>query len=489
MSIMHRRTAHAALWSGIEILARACSQIVVTLVLARLLTPNDFGLVAMLLVFTSLGGLLTDAGFGTALVQRPQVTADDETTVFWFGIVTGALVAVLLCLGADAIARFYAQPALASLTCVAALGIPLGALGAVPDALLTKRMDFLARTNATLVASVGSGALAVVLAWRGYGVWSLVGQGLAASGLRSASLWFFSGWRPRGTFRIASFLALFGFGGYMLLSGLLYTIAGRLQSLLIGKLFDARSLGYYTLAQTVQDAPTTFIGGLLGRVGLPVFATISGQPDKLRDALRTALRISMFVFIPSMFGLALIARPLIVTLYGEQWSPAAPALSLLSIAASIWPLHVLNLAALNAQGRSDRFFYLEIFKNITIVSLTLTAAPFGQNAVAGAMIVAGVCSAGINTWYSSKMLDFGLRAQLLDQKGTFALSILASIPAWCVLHWTRQGVLPTLLAIALAVLVYVGGALVTRHPALRELLGVLRDVSQRWRPQIIDPND
>lgn len=489
MSLMRGRTAHAAFWSVAEILARACSQIIVTLVLARLLTPDDFGLIAMLVVFTSLGGLLTDAGFGVALVQRPGITADDETTVFWFGIVTGTVMAFLLCLSAEAIAHFYSQSELASLIRVAALGIPLGAVGAVPDALLTKRLNFLARTNAALIAAVGSGALALLLAWRGFGVWSLVGQGLAASTLRSASLWFFSGWRPRGRFRRSSFHSLFGFGSYMLLSGILNTVAARVQSLMIGKLFDARSLGYYTLAGTVQDAPTSLIGGLLNRVGLPVFSSMSDRPDKLRSALRAALRISMFVFIPSMFGLALIARPLLVTLYGEQWAPAAPALALLSIGGAMWPLHVLNLAALNAQGRSDRFFYLEIFKNLTVVTLTLIAAPYGQNAVAGAMIVAGVCSVGINTWYSGKMLNLGLAAQLLDQRLTVALSILASIPAWCVLHWTREGVAPTLAAIAVAVVVYVSGALVTRHPALWELLGMLRDVSERWRPQIADPND
>ena len=486
---MHERTARAVFWSAIEITARYGSQTVVTLVLARLLTPSDFGLIAMLLVFTSLGAVLTDAGFGTALVQRREVTDDDETTVFWFNAAAGLLIASLLWISAEAIARFFSQPELAALTRLAAFAVPLGALGAVPDALLTKRFDFLSRTHAQLVASAGSGSLAIVLAWRGHGVWSLVWQALAAAMLRSTCLWFFSGWRPRGTFRLSAFRSLFGFGGYMLMSSLIYTISGRLQSAIIGKLFNARSLGYYALAQSVPDAPMSFIGTLLSRIGLPVFSTMSDRPDKLRDALRVSLRLSMFLFIPCMFGIALVARPLVVTLYGQQWSPAIPAVSLLSIAASFLPLHILNLAVLNAQGRSDRFFNLEIFKNLVIIALTLAAAPFGPNAIAGAMIVAGVCCAFINTWYSRKTLDFGLASQLRDQKSTVVLTILAFIPAWCVLHWTRMGVLPTLAAIALAIVVYFGGAVALRHPALEDLLGVLRNLSQTRRQPVGIGND
>jgi len=479
MNIMRERTAHAVFWSAIEITARYGSQAIVTLILARLLTPNAFGLIAMLLVFTSLGALLTDAGFGTALVQRKDVTADDETTVFWFNAAAGVLMAALLWISAGAIAEFFFQPELAALTRLAAFAVPLGALGAVPDALLTKRFDFLSRTHAQLVASTISGATAILLAWLGYGVWSLVWQALTAAALRSACLWFFSGWRPRGSFRLTCFRSLFGFGGYMLMSGLLNTIAGRLQSAIIGKLFDARSLGFYTLAQSVPDAPMSFIGTLLGRVGLPVFSTMSDRPDKLREALRVSLRLSMFLFIPCMFGIALVARPLIITVYGEQWIAAAPAVSLLSIAASFWPLHILNLAALNAQGRSDRFFNLEVFKNLTVVAATLSAAPFGPNSIAGSMIIAAACCAFINTWYTKKTMGFGLTLQLLDQKDTAVLTVLAFIPAWCVLHWTRMGVLPTLAAIALAILVYFGGAVASRHPALTDLLSVMRNLARR----------
>ena len=486
MSIIGERTSRAVFWSSVEIAARYCTQAVVTLVLARLLTPDDFGLIAILVVFTSIGGLLTDSGFGMALVQRREVTADDETTMFLFNVGAGVLIAGLLWIGAEPIASYFSQPQLTALTRVAALGLPLGALGAVPDALLTKRLDFLSRTSAQLIASAGSGSLAIFLAWRGWGTWSLVWQGLAGGALRSACLWYFSRWRPHGAFRVSSFLALFGFGGYMLMSNLLYAIAGRLQSALIAKLFDARSLGYFTLAQSVPDAPLSFMGSLLSRLGLPVFSTMSDRPDKLHEALRVSLRLSMFLFIPCMFGMALVARPLVITLYGEKWSPAVPVVSLLSIASSIFPVHVLNLAVLNAQGRSDLFFRLEVFKNLIIVAFTLIAAPFGPTGIAGAMIIVGAITAYINCWYSRKLLGFGLASQLLDQTGTVILTVVASIPAWCVLHWNNIGVLPTLAAILLAVLVYFGGAAAMKHPALKDLLGVLRNFLPKQRQAAAD---
>jgi O-antigen/teichoic acid export membrane protein len=485
---VHERTAHAVLWSTVEIAARFGAQFAVTLVLARLLLPSDFGLVAMLLVFTSIGVLLTNAGFGAALIQRRETTDDDETTVFCFNIATATIVAALLWTCAGSIARFYSQPELAALTRVAAFAIPIGALGAVPDALLTKRLAFRSRTNAQLIASIGSGSLAILLALRGHGAWSLVWQTLSANSLRSVCLWFFSAWRPRGTFRLSSFRVLFGFGGYLLMSGLLNEIAGRVQSLIIGRLFDARSVGFYALAGSVPGSPKSFIGALLGRVGLPVFATMADRPDKLREALRISLRLSMFLFIPCMFGIAVVARPLIVTLYGEKWGPAAPLTALLAIAAVLFPLHVLNLSVLAAQGRSDRFFNLEIFKHVTIILLTLLAAPFGTTAIAASTIVAGVCAAAINTWYTRKTLGFGLASQLLDQKGTFALTLLASVPAWCVLHWTKPGIVPTLAAIALAVFIYFGAAFALRHPALTDLLSVLRKLLKPRQPQPAERN-
>jgi len=479
MSTLETRAASAAWWSTLEILARYGVQFVVMVVLARLLTPDDFGLIAMLLVFTSIGTLLVDSGFGAALIQRQQTTADDETTVFVFTMVVGVATALVLALSAPAIAAFFGQPKLIDLTRVMAVVLPLGGFAAVPDALLTMKLNFKARARAEVVASLCSGTMAVILALRGFGVWSLAWQGIVSIGVRGVLLWVYSGWRPRGHYRAASFRSLFGFGGYMLLTGLMNATAMRLQSLLIGKLFDARALGFYTLAQNTQQAPASLIDGILKRVGLPVFSTIAQDRSKLRTALRASLRMAMFLFVPCMVGLAVVARPLIDLVYGARWIPAAPILSILSLSAALYPIHILNLAAIGALGRSNLLLRVEVAKQIIAIVLIGGAAYWGPLAIAWAVLASGLSGVAINAYYSKKLLDYGPLAQVMDQSATFALSLVAAAVGWLVLRWFEPGSLSMLAAVAAAALAYGVLAVFTRNEALTGLLAVVRTLRTR----------
>lgn len=468
--MLTRRAAHATWWSALEIAARYGVQFLVMIFLARLLTPADFGLIAMLLVFTTVAAQLVDSGFGTALVQKGNTSDDDESTVFLSGVVVSVIVGGVLWFAAPSIADFYAQPMLVTLTRLLLFVLPLSALAAVPDALLTQRLDFRSRANAEIFASLFSGVIAVVLAWRGFGVWSLAWQSIVAIGVRAALLWVFSGWRPRGRFQMSCFRQLFAFGSYMLMANLLNTISIRLQSLLIGRLFDSRALGYYTLAQNTQQAPTQFMSGVLNRVGLPVFSTVADQPAKLVGALRLSLRVAFFVFVPCMVGMAVVAKPLIAVLYGVRWAPAAPLLSILAVSAAFWPLHVLNLAAIGAQGRSDLVFHLELVKRVISIGLILACSPRGPLAIAWAVLASSLIAVAINTWYTHELLGYGALAQLRDQTHTLLLSALAALAGWLVLHWLPPGTQAMFAAIAAAVIIYVGGAALSRHRALSDLL-------------------
>jgi len=476
--LMHR-AAHATWWSALEITARYGVQFVVMVVLARLLTPSDFGLIAMLLVFTTVAALLVDAGFGTALVQKQDTSADDETTVFLSGLGLSIAVGGALWAAAPWIAGFYSQPVLVPLTRLLLFVLPLGALAAVPDALLTQRLDFRSRANAEVFASLCSGVLAIFLAWRGFGVWSLAWQALAAIGIRALLLWLFSGWRPRGRFRGTSFRRLFGFGGYMLMANLLNMVSVRLQSLLIGKLFDSRTLGYYTLAQNTQQAPAQFMSGVLNRVGLPVFSTIADQPTKLVAALRLSLRVAIFVFVPCMVGIAVVAKSLITVLYGERWVPAAPLLSVLAVAAMFWPLHVLNLAAIGARGRSDLVFRLEVIKRVVSIGLIVAASRHGAMAIAWAVLASSLFGVIVNTWYSRKLLGYGVLAQLRDQSATLLLSAVAAGTAWLASHWLAHAPVALAVAVATAAVTYFGGAALGRMAAWHELLDLLQALRSR----------
>lgn len=473
---LSQRAVSATWWSTLEIASRYSVQIIVTIVLARLLQPADFGLIAMLLVFTSIGAVLVDSGFGTALIQHQRPSADDETTVFIFAVVTSVVVAAVLWSAAPVIARFYNQPELIPLTRIVLWVLPFGALAAVPDALLTKRLNFAARARAEIVASSISGIVAIVLAWRGFGVWSMGWQIVVAMGLRAALLWRYACWKPGGQFTRASFRSLFTFSSFMLLAQLLDTASIRLQTMLLGRLFDATTLGYYTLAQNAQQAPASFMGTVLNRVGLPVFSEVANQPSKLRGALRLSLRTSLFLFLPCMVGLALAAKPLIAFVYGARWQAAAPILTLLALATAMWPLHVLNLAALTARGRSDLFFRLEVVKKLIAITLIVISSPFGPMAVATAVLISSVFGVIINTWYSKRMFDYGILAQLADQKLTFTLCVTAALAGWAILHWTHPGTAPTLAAIGAAVIIYLSGAILFRSTALAELINIGRSL-------------
>lgn len=470
-----------------EIASRYGVQFVVTIVLARLLVPDDFGLVAMLLVFTSVGAVIVDSGFGAALVQRQRTTADDETTVFLFTTCTSLVVACVLVASSSLIGAFFRQPELAGLIRLTSLVLPLGALAAVPDALLTMRLDFRRRAMAEIVGSCVSGVVAIILAYAGFGVWSMAWQAVVAVALRTAVLWQSSGWRPLGKFKLASFRSLGGFGAYMLFSSLLDVAFLRIQSLLIGKLFPPRELGFYTLAQTTQQAPASFLGSVLNRVGLPVFATIAHDRERLLGMLRVALRVAMFLFVPVMVGVALVAKPLIIMLYGERWVEAWPILSILALGSSIWPVHVLNLAAISAQGRSDLFFRLELLKKTVSIALVVSASHWGVIAIAWSTLAASLFAAIVNTHYTRKLLGYGLGSQMRDQLPTVGLTIIAASLGWLVLHFNQPNIPAMACALAVSAASYLCLAWLGKNAALLDGMALLRDI--RRRPMTAPPAD
>jgi O-antigen/teichoic acid export membrane protein len=485
MASLTHRAAHATFWSALEITARYGVQFVVTLVLARLLLPSDFGLIALLMIFTSIGAILVDSGFGTALIQRQQVSADDETTVFAFSLLMAIILWVVLVTIAPWIGGFFHTRELPTMLRVASAVLVLGGLGAVPDALLTMRLDFRARTLAQLIASLVSGLVAIALALDGFGVWSLVWQLLTAAALRTACLWTFSHWRPRGAISKSSFRQLGSFGGFMLLSSLLATAYQQVQSLLIGRFFDTRTLGFYTLAQNAKQAPLSLMGGVLTRVGLPVFSSLADKPTRLLEALRPMLRVSMFVFVPCMLGIAVLAKPLVGLIYGTRWLPAAPILSVLAVSGSLWPFHILNLEAIKAQGRSDLFFHLAVVKiSLSIVCVVL-ASPWGAMGIAWAVLVASVVNAVINTYFSWKLLGYGPLIQGREQLPTFILATLAAVIGLAILHWTAARPANLLLAITVAAAAYLGLAWLFKVQAMSDLRFLLHAL---WSNRRIHPD-
>lgn len=476
MSELARKAAGAAWWSALEIAARYGVQFIVTAIMARLLSPTAFGIIALVIAFTTVASLFVDSGFGTALIQRGDPTPDECATVGAYAMIVAVVMAILLGLLAPPLATFFDEPDLVPLLRASAWVLPLSALGTVPDAQLTVRLAFRARTIAQLLASLIAGGTGIAMAWRGYGPWSLVAQLLIASAVRSFLLLALASQHTsrRGRISVVAFRRLAGFGAYMLLSGIIDTTLTRIQSVLLGRLADVRQVGFYSLAQNAQQAPALFIGSILNRVGLPVFVQIANDQLRIRHAMASALRVSMFCFAPCMLVIAAMARPIVVILYGEAWGSAVPLLSIMALGTLWWPLHVLNLAALSALGRSDLFFRLEIAKAAVVIAMVALAARYGAVAIAAATAVSSFIAIAINTWYAKRLIGYGLANQLRDVAGPLVLGTICALASALVLSVTRGVFMAPGVALAVAVTLYLGAAYVFRLRAGIEFLLLIR---------------
>ncbi|HRD67243.1 MAG TPA: lipopolysaccharide biosynthesis protein [Candidatus Competibacter sp.] len=435
---LHQKSLRAVFWSGADVFMRQGLQFFISILLARLLAPEDFGVIAMLYVFIGLAGLFIDSGFSSALIQRQDTTHTDESTVFFFNLGMGALMALALCAAAPWIATFFELPILQNLTYVMALNLFIGAFGSIHNTLLTKTLNFKTIMKVGGVATFCSGLLAIAMAWWGFGVWSLAWQTLLSSLITVSLLWWWHPWRPHWEFSLLSLSRLFRFGGFLMLSGLLDTVYTRLYAVLIGKFFSARELGYYTRAESTQQLPVSILTGVLNRVAFPVFSEAAVDPQRLARGLRKVLVAIMLLNIPAMLGLAVVAEPLVVTLFGAKWLPCVPFLQVLCLAGVLWPLHVINLNALMAQGRSDLFFRIEVIKKVVGVVLLVLASLHSVMAIAWLRLLLGVFSFFINAHYSGVLLGYGPWRQLRDilPYGGVAMVMAVSV-GWAghALHW------------------------------------------------------
>jgi teichuronic acid exporter len=429
-------------------------QFFVSILLARLLMPEDFGVIAMLYVFISLAGVFIDSGFSSALIQRQGITHTDESTVFFFNLCMAAFASFTLCLFAPWIAGFFGLPVLQSLTYVMALNLLIGAFGSIHNTLLNKALDFKTIAKVGVVASSVSGLFAIAMAWWGFGVWSLALQTLLSSLISVAFLWRWHQWRPRWEFSLVSLRSLFRFGGYMMLSGVLDTLYTQLYAVLIGKLFSARELGYYARADSTQQLPVAVLTSVLNRVAFPIFSEAAVDPARLKMGVRKILVTIMLLNIPVMLGLAVLAEQLIVTLFGVKWLPSVPFLQVLCLGGVIWPLHVINLNALMAQGRSDLFFRIEMIKKAVGLPLIVLASWHSVLAIAWIVVLQGVFAFFINAHYSRVLLGYGAWQQLRDTLPYFGVGLTMALSIW----WGSQ-VMDLSPVVELAVLSVAGAVL------------------------------
>jgi teichuronic acid exporter len=418
------RTIHALAWSFLESVGLQGVRFVIGIVLARVLLPEQFGLIAMLSVFMGVGQTLLDSGFGAALIQKRETTQTDMCSIFYFNIAVGLAVAGLLCLSAPWVAAFYNQPVLTPLTRAMSLTIVFNSFGMVQATILRKEINFKTQTKASLVASTLSGVIGVTLAILGFGVWSLVVQQLSSAFLQTLLLWHLNLWRPVLVFSFRSLRRMFAYGSRLLASALVSQVFENIYPVVIGKLFSAADLGFVTRAQTFGDLPSRTLSGMVARVTFPVFSAMQDDTARMKGALKRALTTLVLINFPMMIGLAVIARPLVLVLLTDKWAESIPYLQLICFSALIYPLHVINLNLLQALGRSDFFLRLEIMKKVLIVINIAVTWRWGIFAMIYGMIALSIVCYYLNSYYSGILIGYSIREQLRDLSSYLIMAVL-----------------------------------------------------------------
>jgi teichuronic acid exporter len=415
---------YGILWSVLERFSTQGMQFILGIVLARLLTPSDYGLIAMTAVFLSISHALVDSGFSQALIQKKNTSEKDFHTIFHFNFLVSILVYSILFFLARPISVFYEIPQLSAIIEVIGLNLILHSFSIIPIAKLSRKLDFKTLAKATLLSVAVSGVVSIYLAYQGWGVWALVAQVLIKSTLNSILLYILIQWRPKLIFSKESFNTLFGFGSNLLATGLLNAVYNNFYTIVIGKVYDASQLGLYTRANQLQKFPSESVTTVIQRVTYPALCSIQDSKEKLERYYRKIIRLSAFVIFPSMVWLAVVAEPFIVVILTETWMGVVPFLQLLAFVGILYPIHAMNLDILKVKGRSDLFLKLDLYKKIIITIVLFVTFSFGIKIMIIGQIFTSIGFLYINTYYTNKLIKYKLCTQLKDILPIFILSTL-----------------------------------------------------------------
>lgn len=477
---LKQKTVKGVFWSSLGSFSVKGVQFVVMIVMANLLTPEDYGLVGMLTIFIAVSDTFISSGFGSALIRKQDRTNTDCSTVFYFNIAVASFFYALLFFAAPFIADFYNEPLLAELTRVIGLVLIINGFNQVQGALMTARMDFKTSAKISFTSAVVSGGVGLTLAFNDFGCWALVGQQIAAALCRTLLYWYFSKWRPVLVYSWKSFRELFGFSSKLLASGLLDTIYGNIYPLIIGKLYSAATLGFYNRAQHFAELPSVNITGIIQGVSYPALCTLQHDDARLATTYRKFIRISAFVIFPLMMGLAGCAKPLIITLVGEKWLFSVLLLQIICFRMVWYPLHAINLNLLIVKGRSDLFLKLEIIKKVIGVFFLVISAPFGIVAMCVGSIFSSFFCLIVNTYYTGKIINVGFFKQMGDISKTIVLSLLMGTLVLCISMFCPTPHIFTLtIAIAAGALFYIATAKMMRFPELKEIIEIRKTQKQK----------
>lgn len=427
---LKNKTVKGASWSFIDSIAGQGITFLVGLVLARLLTPEEYGLIGIITIFIAVFNSIVDSGFSNALIRKNDAKDIDYNTVFISNLVVSIVLFGVLFFCAPVISRFFNQPQLIPLIRVMGSIVIINAFAIIQRTIFVKKVDFKTQTKISLISSIASGAVGIGMAVGGCGVWSLVGQQISRQFLNSAFLWLFSKWYPKLQFSFQSFKELFSFGWKLLVSGLIDTLWREIYQVVIGKCYAPATLGQYTRAQQFASICSTNLTTVVQRVSYPVLSSVQDEKERLKNGYKRIIKVTMLLTFTLMLGLAAVAKPMILVLIGEQWLPCVPFLQIICIQMMLYPLHALNLNMLQVQGRSDLFLRLEIIKKIIAIGPLLLGIFVDIYLMLVGSVLTGFINYYLNAYYSGPFLNYSIKEQIKDILPSFGVAITMAVPVF-----------------------------------------------------------
>lgn len=481
---LKHQTITGGLWKFGERSVAQIFNFIVSIILARLLLPDDYGIIALVFVFTNICDKLIVCGFATSLIQKKNADNTDFSTVFIFSMVSAVILYAVLYFSAPYIAVFYSKfdnTLLVSVIRVYGLSLFLVAFQSVQHAYVSNTMQFKRFFWSTLGGNLASGVIGIWMAYSGYGVWSLVAQGLTAFACDNVILWFTVKWRPQLVFSVERFKSLFSYGWKIFTASIIKVIYNNLRSLVIGKTYSPADLAFYNKGESFPHLVDSNVLGVIDSVMFPALSKLQDSKDNMLSALRRAIKTSSFLLMPLLAGLAAVSEPLTSVLLTDKWLPCVPYMQIICFAFMLSPVEVENLQAIKAIGRSDMVLKLEIIKKTVGLLLLLCAIPISVKAIAVSMLLSQLFSTIVNAWPNKNFIGYSLKDQLLD----ILPYLLTSSLMFCGLllfdyfiHIDNQ-LLNLIIQIALGGVFYIGIMVITRNESLNYVMETISDAKKK----------
>ncbi|WP_315280935.1 lipopolysaccharide biosynthesis protein [Prevotella pallens] len=471
---LKQKTTKGVLWSSIERFSNQGVQFIFGIILARILSPKEYGIVAMVTVFFAVSQTFIEGGFGAALIRKKDRTDNDMSTCFWFNVGVGIFFYILLFLTAPFIAQFYKQPILEPIIKVSGFEVIFYSFCIVQQTRFIIKVDFKRQARITIFATLISGLTGIILAYLGYGVWSLVIQGILCAFLQMILLWVMSKWIPNRRFSIDSFKYLWGFGSKMLISGLLDTLYNNIYPIIIGKFYSPAQLGNFARAQGWAGFPSNNLTSILQRVTFPVLSEIQDDDERFIHSFRRILRMSSFIVFPLMLGLAAVSSPLVRVVVTSKWDGCTPLLQIICFALMWYPVHAINLNLLQIKGRSDLFLRLIILKIIVGLGVMCFTIPIGITAMCVGMVISSLLTLKLDTYYTGKFINWGFFRQLRDLFPIFLNSLIMGILVYLSIYYIHTEWIKLFAGCCFGFVFYITGAYFLSKSELKEVIHIIR---------------